>query len=199
MGKSIDELIQEYFKQHPLIDMQHGPVVDWVEAKYRRLYGKKPRDTWRQIRKLHQEGFLIKVRKGIYKYDPHFIKQVELFDFSPETKEEILKRDNYKCVFCARSNAEGIELCVDHMTPKDKGGDNTIENGATMCMECNLRKKNYGGTEAGKRYFIRLYQRAVAISDEKIIKFCRHLFDVYDEHQVNGHIPRPNGIRIHTK
>ena len=33
--------------------------------------------------------------------------------------------------------------------------------------------------------------------DEKIIKFCVHVFDVYDEHDIDRHIPRPNGKRMH--
>lgn len=45
-NKSIRDLLIEYFKAHPKEDMQHGPVVDWVEAKYMKLYHKKPRDTW---------------------------------------------------------------------------------------------------------------------------------------------------------
>ena len=44
-NKSIKDLLIEYFKAHPKKDMSHGPVVDWVEEKYKKLYGKKPRDT----------------------------------------------------------------------------------------------------------------------------------------------------------
>lgn len=193
MAKSISELVMEYFKKHPKKDLPHGPVVDWVEEQYLKIYGKKPRDTWRQIRKFHQEGKLIKVRKGIYHYDPDSINEVKLFDFSPEIKEAIFKRDKYKCVLCGRGRKDGVELCVDHITPKDKGGDNSIDNAQTLCMECNLRKKNFSQTESGKRYFIRLYKRAVIVGDEKIINFCKCLFDCYDVHGVNGHIPRPNG------
>jgi|GEM_PF-6953169 len=60
-------------------------------------------------------------------------------------------------------------------------------------MEHNLIKKNYSQIEAGKRYFIKLYKQAVKIHDEKMINFCKCIFDCYDFHGVNGHIPRPNG------
>jgi hypothetical protein len=53
--KSIGDLIKEYFKKHPNQDLQYGPVVDWVEEKHIKLYGRKPRDTWRNIRKLYEE------------------------------------------------------------------------------------------------------------------------------------------------
>ena len=54
-------------------------------------------------------------------------------------------------------------------------------------------KKNYSQTEAGKRYFIKMYRQAAANGDEKIVKFCKDVFDVYDKHGINGHINRPNG------
>lgn len=49
MPKSIRDLVMEYFKKHPNEDIPHGPVVDWVENRYKRIYNKKPRDTWRTI------------------------------------------------------------------------------------------------------------------------------------------------------
>lgn len=86
--KSISDLIIEYFKLYPNKELPHAPVVDWVEEQYIKLYNKKPRDTWRAIRKLHQEGYLIKVKKGVYKYDPKFFKK-KLDDFIPSIKKAI--------------------------------------------------------------------------------------------------------------
>ena len=193
MGKkTIGDLVLEFFKKHKKLDLEHGPVVDWVEAQYLRLYGKKPRDIWRQIRKFHQDGLLIKVKKGVYKYDPDYVKDKELHDFPTQIKKAILERDGYRCVYCGRRKEDGVELTVDHITPKDKGGTNTIENGQTLCMQCNLMKKNYSQTEAAKRYFIRLYEKAVSIGDKKMIQFCKQIFDVYNEKGINSHIPRPN-------
>lgn len=192
-NKSIRDLLLEYYEQHKREDCEHGPVVDWVEKRYVRLYGKKPRDTWRAIRHLHQEGILIKVKKGVYRYDPSHVKQVELSDFPPEIKEAVFKRDNYRCVVCGRGKPDGVEICADHIRPKDKGGTNTISNGQTLCMQHNNIKKNYSQTEAGKRYFIKLYKQAAAKKDKNTICFCEAVFDVYNRHGINGHILRPNG------
>lgn len=41
--KTIADLILEYFREHPKEDLEHGPVVDYVEEQYLKLYGKKPR------------------------------------------------------------------------------------------------------------------------------------------------------------
>ncbi|HGJ66511.1 TPA: HNH endonuclease [bacterium] len=192
MAKTINELVMEYFKNHPLEELTHGQVVDWVTSEYLKEHDTPPRDPWREIRSLYQKGKLIQVRKGVYKYDPDYVKEVELFDFPPQIKEEIFKRDNYKCVVCGRGKEDGVEICADHKKPKDKGGKNTLENGQTLCMEHNLLKKNYSRTEAGKKYFIQLYDDAVANDDEKMIKFCKDIFDLYDKHGINGHIERPN-------
>lgn len=136
---------------------------------------------------------LIQVKKGVYRYDPERTKEVELFDFPQNIKEKIFERDNYRCVVCGKGIAEGVEIHADHIKPKNKGGDSTIENGQTLCTQHNNIKKNYSQTEAGKRYFIKLYEQAVARSDDKMVKFCKDVFDVYDEHGINGHIKRPNG------
>lgn len=190
--KTIADLIMEYFQRHPKEELKHGPVVDWVEAQYLRLYGRKPRDTWRGIRRLHQEGILIKVRKGIYKYDPDLIQNRELYEFPLDVKEAIFKRDRYKCIVCSRGRRDGMEIHADHKISLDKGGTNSIDNGQTLCSEHNFLKKNYSQTEFGKRFLIRLYKDAVKIGDKRMICFCREIFDVYDKYEINGHIKRPN-------
>jgi 5-methylcytosine-specific restriction endonuclease McrA len=186
--KSISDLIKEYFKNHPNQDLPHGPVVDWVEEQYLKLYGKKPRDTWRGIRHLHEEGFLIKVKKGIYRYDPLFVKKRDLEDFTPEQKEAILKRDGYKCVICGRGKKDGVELHVDHIKPRYLCGKSTIENGQTLCAQHNFIKKTLKQTETGKKMFIRLYELAKKEGEEKLKKFCEEILNVYEKYNINGHI-----------
>ena len=192
MAKTIRELAMEYFKNHPNEELPHGPVVDWVTEQYQEEHGNPPRDPWRTIRQLHQEGKLIKIKKGVYKYDPSYVHEVVLFEFSPRDRETIFERDDYRCVVCGRGTKNGVELAADHIKPKDRGGTNLIENGQTLCYEHNLRKSNYSQTEAGKRYFIRMYQTAMKNQDEKMIVFCQAVFDIYDAHDVNGHIDRPD-------
>ena len=192
MARTIRELVLEYFINHPGEELSHGPVVDWVIEQYIEDHDRPPRDPWRTIRQLHQDGKLIKIRKGVYKYDPDHVCEVALFEFSPRDKEAIFERDGRRCVVCGLGEADGVELAADHIKPKDRGGTNTIENGQTLCSKHNLLKSNYSQTEAGKRYFIRMYETALDNQDEKIIAFCEAVFDIYDEHGVNGHIERPD-------
>ena len=55
-----------------------------------------------------------------------------LEDFTLAQKQEILKRDSYKCVICGKGEKEGMELHVDHIKPKDKGGKAIVENGQIL-------------------------------------------------------------------
>lgn len=186
--KTIGDLIKEYFISHPNQDTEHGPVVDWVENEYIKLYGRKPRDIWRNIRKLHEEGFLIKVKKGIYRYDPDFVMYNDFDDFTQEQKEQILERDGYKCVICGRGYNEGVELHVDHVKPKYLGGKSTIENGQTLCAQHNFIKKTLNQTETGKKMFIRLYELAKSEGNEELKKFCAEILEIYEKYNMNGHI-----------
>lgn len=193
--KTIRQLVQEYFKAHPNTDLSHGEVVDWVSeqwiAQQKALNVAKPtppRDPWRTIRKLHEEGWLIKVSKGVYRYDPENAGNIELDDFTPEQKQQILERDGYRCVICGRGVKDGVELHVDHIKPRHLGGKSEIENGQTLCAPCNFKKKVYKQTETGKRMFIRLYEIAKKQGDEKVASFCEDVLRLYEKHNINDHI-----------
>jgi len=186
--KTVSDLIKEYFFAHPNEDLNHGPVVDWVTQQWLQTHTTPPRDPWRAIRKLHQEGFLIKVSKGVYRYDPHAVEERELEDFTPEQKEEIFKRDNYRCVICGNGRHNGYEIHADHIIPKDLGGKADITNGQTLCSIHNFRKKNYKQTETGKRMFIHLYELAKAQNDKELMDFCEDILRTYEKHNINGHI-----------
>jgi len=187
-GQSQLDLLMEYFKSHPDKDVPHPEIVDWVTDEWKSRMGAVFRDPDRGIRKLHQDGFLIKVGKGIYRYEPHAVKKRELEEFTSAQKEVIMKRDGYRCVVCGRGLNDGIELQVDHIRPKDAGGKAEIENGQTLCAQHNFQKKNYKQTESGKRFFIRLYDLAKTKEDKGLQEFCAQILGVYEKNNVNGHI-----------
>ncbi len=182
------DLLMQYFMEHPNQDIKHPEIVDWVTEEYKRLTGEVFRDPDRGIRKLAQNGILQKINKGVYRYDPSNVINRELEDFTPSQKKVILERDGYKCVICGRGKEHGVELHVDHIKPKDLGGKATIENGQTLCAQHNFLKKNFKQTETGKKMFIRLYELAKSIGDSKIRAFCEDILNIYDKHNINGHI-----------
>lgn len=61
-------------------------------------------------------------------------------DFLPKQRWQIMERDGHKCVKCGRTAEDGIKLHVDHIFPKSRGGMATLENGQTLCNECNIGK-----------------------------------------------------------
>ena len=181
-------LLMEYFKSHPKKDIQHPEIVDWATAEWKKRTNTVFRDPDRGIRSLHQNGFLIKIKKGVYRYDPTAVQKKELEDFTAAQKAEIMKRDGYRCVICGRGPKDGVELQVDHIRSKDDGGKAEIENGETLCAQHNFQKKNYKQTESGKRFFIRLYELAKAKNDNNLKDFCAEVLEVYEKNGVNGHI-----------
>lgn len=72
---------------------------------------------------------------------PVFPKKYKRAKMSKSKRFKILKRDNFRCIYCGESpnNGETI-LHIDHKIPLAKGGDNKIDNLVTSCNECNLGK-----------------------------------------------------------
>jgi len=75
-------IIKEYFELYPNIEVHTKEVVDWVTSTYLERTGKIFRDPDRGIRSLYQRGFLQKIAKGIYKYDPKYAQNKQQQDFT---------------------------------------------------------------------------------------------------------------------
>lgn len=175
-------LIREYFEANPSRDIAHEEVVPWAMEEYERRCNKKFRDPDRFIRKLHQLGHLMKVRKGVYRYEPGSTRIRVLQDFDAKTKAVILARDDYRCVVCGRGRADGVDVHIDHVMPKDRGGLATVGNGQTLCAQHNFQKRNYGCTEFGARLFERLRATAEELGDQSMFLFCNEVLGVFRKH-----------------
>ncbi|MXX94328.1 MAG: HNH endonuclease [Gammaproteobacteria bacterium] len=180
-------LIFEYYKNNPDRDIPHSEVVDWATEEWQQRTGKIFRDPDRAIRMLYQEGMLIKVGTGVYRYDPSGVYKPQK-DFTTAQRLEILERDEYQCVICGKGKKHGVALHVDHIMPKELGGDATIENGQTLCSQHNMLKKSLKQTETGKKMFIRYYDLARSDQNLKLMEFCRDVLAVYTKHSMNDHI-----------
>ena len=178
------ELVKHFFLSHPRRNIKHPEAVDWVTAQYKKLTGQ----TFRAIRSLYDKGFLIKVSKGVYRYDPDNVKKKDLENFTQKQRDEILKRDGYKCVVCGRGLKDGVELQVDHIKPKSLGGKAIIENGQTLCAQHNFIKKQLKQTETGKNMYIRLYELSKKEGNKELFEFAGEILKVYERFDINGHI-----------
>ena len=58
----------------------------------------------------------------------------------PLTRKNILKRDNNTCQYCGKNKSE---ITIDHILPKDKGGNDSWNNLVVACKRCNMIKGNY--------------------------------------------------------
>lgn len=183
-------LVLEFYSNNPDRDIEHKEAVDWLTVEYLKRTKHVFRDPDRQIRSLHQEGILTKIKIGVYRYDPK--AKIPFNEFTQEEKNTILERDGYKCSICGKSEKDGVSLHIDHIKPRDKGGKSTLENGQVLCSEHNLKKKNYKQTETGKRMFINLHRLANFTNDKKLAKFCEDVLKIYDNHKINGHIEWTN-------
>lgn len=192
MAKTIKGLIMEYFRTAPNQWVKSATVGEWVSEQYFKAHGIYPKSVGTNVNQLHHDGKLIHPTYGIYKYDPDFERKGEFKDFPKSVKEAIFHRDGYKCVICGHGKREGVGIDADHIKARSKGGSNTLENGQTLCREHNMHKKVYSQTEAGKNYFIHIYRVALENQDKKMIEFSQAVFDVYDKHNVDRQIKRPD-------
>lgn len=182
------DLIYSYYKRRPGEALPHAEVVDWATSEWVRLTGNVLRDPDRAIRTLHQEGKLVKLENGIYKYDPNDVDLSESLDFSEQQKAQVLKRDNYRCSVCGCTADSGVTMHVDHIRPRDKGGKAEISNAQVLCSRHNNLKKNFEQVEFGKKIFLNLQSIADKNQDESMSAFVREILDIYAKYDIDAHI-----------
>lgn len=85
---------------------------------------------------------------------------------STRTRFEVFKRDGFRCLYCGRT-PPSVLLHVDHIIPVCNGGDNSRDNLATSCDQCNLGKSGVPLTSVPKS----LQERAAeSVEREKQVK-----------------------------
>jgi hypothetical protein len=177
----------EYYLDRPNQDVHHNDVVPWIEGMCHKRLGTDCKDPDRAIRKLHDMGLLIKVAKGTYRFEPDAVEAHVLDDFDESMKAEVKKRDGYRCVVCGLGVQDGVELQVDHITPRSKGGKAELENAQTLCGSHNYRKNKLTQLELGDRMFRRLKKNAKASRTEnpeadRIVEFCDEVLSIYEKY-----------------
>ena len=176
----------EYYLDRPDQDVHHNDVVPWIEGMCHKRLGTDCKDPDRAIRKLHDMGLLIKVSKGTYRFEPNAIQAHVLDDFDEAMKDEVKLRDNYRCVVCGLGESDGVEIQVDHITPRSKNGKADLNNAQTLCGSHNYRKNKLTQLELGDRMFRRLKRNAKATRAEhpeadRIVEFCDEVLKVYEK------------------
>jgi len=66
------------------------------------------------------------------------------------SRRNIFERDRNTCQYCGRRFSK-VDLTIDHVIPRSRGGRDTWENLVLACMKCNVRKGNRTPEEARMR------------------------------------------------
>lgn len=192
------EFVRTYFMSRPMEIISHGKSKADLENAYLMVTGKRLEDSDRAIRALYGEGFLEKIAKGKYRYNPQTSGTKEFVEFTQAEKDEIFKRDDYKCVVCGLGRENGLELHVDHIKPRSSGGEGVPSNGQTLCGKHNYLKKNFTQTETGKKSFIRLLELVESTEGDpnasSLEAFINDVLDLYDKYEIDTHIDRDGNV-----
>lgn len=105
--------------------------------------GDTTRDGTPYLVKLPEEISVCQERK---KYAQEMdVKSVEeeMVDFYNvrENRLRVFERDGYKCFYCDKQLTR-FSATLDHVHPVSEGGDNSLENLVTACLQCNARKNS---------------------------------------------------------
>ncbi len=130
-------------------------IVNYVNKNYDIIYKKDRYVEYNELVSIYEEW------KNSKKYKVTTEKERKLMNYS--LREEVLKRDGYKCVVCGKTEQDGVRLEIDHIIPVSKGGQSTISNLQTLCSSCNA-KKNTQDNDSFKKRFIK----------DKLIQFRRN-------------------------
>lgn len=63
-----------------------------------------------------------------------------------KTKEDLIRKYGKSCTYC---NKKDINLEIDHIIPRSRGGSNRLDNLTLACRKCNIHKGNKTAKEFG--------------------------------------------------
>lgn len=180
----------EYFLERPNVDIDHEDAVPWIQGMCHSRLGEVCRDPDRAIRRLADLHLIRKVSKGVYRFEPDLLDPVVLEDFDEATKLAAKERDHWKCVVCNQGEAEGLEIQVDHIVPRAKGGSGDLNNAQTLCARHNYMKRKMGQLSFGRKLFEnarRVAKKDLKSSNEAVLvsDFCDAVLKVFDDFGVD--------------
>ena len=105
-------------------------VWSYTSPKGLRNYSKFANVTREELREYEENPELYE------DFDP----ELERKKLTPGLRYDIMKRDNFRCQICGRTQKDGVTLEVDHIKPISKGGKTEPNNLRTLCWDCNRGK-----------------------------------------------------------
>lgn len=132
---------------------------------------------------------------------------------SKRLRFEVFRRDGFRCVYCGAKGSEtGAGLHIDHVLPVALGGDDSLDNLAASCPDCNQGKSStLGDGEIADDLAQRNRDRARAMreairglggagldSREEIARMANEIYDAWVLHG-RGWCPELDEIEKHVR
>lgn len=142
---SVRRALALLFADHAeVVCAEDGAFSTYDFREWRDFSERHPRDE----ENLHTIRFRIRVPKVLL---------LLFFDRLPQkevkfTRHNIFERDNNTCQYCGRQ-FDRRDLNIDHVIPRDRGGQTVWENVVCSCVACNSRKGNRTPAETGMKLF----------------------------------------------
>lgn len=140
--------LNKYYKyQKELFNNYKQSKVDYfkliIVLKYSSPKGKVNKKIYKEYNYseyliFYEEYNNLKNTRQIYEIN----SRIERAKMSNSLRNDIFKRDNYRCCICGKSARDGVRLEVDHIIPVSKGGKTIYNNLQTLCDRCNNGKSN---------------------------------------------------------
>lgn len=191
-------IVQDFFHKHPQQDLPVSQVVDWAQDEWERRTNSKLRNPSNILRSLLHKGYLAKPKRGYYRYEPDQVRNNRTQQFSTKQREEILDRDDNRCIVCGMGTREGEDIYVVkffeqacNATDNIKNSKLKVEDAITLCGKHKnmwLATKNKSPVHNSKSFFVTAYNQAINKSDKNTASFCNDIIKVYEKHGIDGHI-----------
>lgn len=109
---------------------------------------------------------------------------------SGSIKYEVLKRAHFRCELCGCMDSEKA-LEVDHIVPKNHGGEDSINNYQALCYSCNASKRDKDNTDfrdLDKSYNHRVEDCIFCrIESERVVEENNLAYLIFDKFPVTKH------------
>lgn len=134
-----------------LVYIDHARVIDEEYRTY-------SFEDWKELSHLvkdHPAGF---VHTPSFKIAIPDVIALRLYDTVPAAQVKFTRRNiydhySYKCCYCGHK-FQTIDLNLEHIIPRSRGGESTWDNVVTSCIACNIKKGDRLPKEAGMKLLI---------------------------------------------
>mmetsp|Transcript_28484 Transcript_28484/g.69474 ORF Transcript_28484/g.69474 Transcript_28484/m.69474 type:complete len:210 (+) Transcript_28484:183-812(+) len=113
-------------------DRAAGMTAVFAKSSQRRAVArnrKKKVDRWKRRERLRREANMSRITGNVHR--------------------DLLTRDGYRCQYCG---ARTLQLTIDHVIPRSRGGTTTMGNLVVSCRRCNQLKAARSLTEAADKF-----------------------------------------------